>query len=107
MCWSENNCFFRGAFSIVYLATQRASGQQYAVKVINKKDLGKDYEKNLKMEVDILKKVNHPNIIALKELFDTPDKLYLIMELYVSLIILYFVFLFYYFFVILSSFSFG
>jgi len=71
----------RGAFSIVYLATQRATGQQFAVKVINKKDLGKDYEKNLKMEVDILKKVNHPNIIALKELFDTPDKLYLIMEL--------------------------
>jgi len=71
----------RGAFSIVYMAAQRASGQQFAVKVINKKDLGKDYEKNLKMEVDILKKVNHPNIIALKELFDTPDKLYLVMEL--------------------------
>jgi len=49
--------------------------------VINKKDLGKEYEKNIKMEVDILKKVNHPNIIALKELFDTPDKLYLVMEL--------------------------
>jgi len=71
----------RGAFSIVYVAAQRSTGHQYAVKVINKKDLGKDYEKNLKMEVDILKKVNHPNIIALKELFDTPDKLYLIMEL--------------------------
>jgi len=71
----------RGAFSIVMQATQRASGQHYAVKVINKKDLGKDYEKNLKMEVDILKKVNHPNIIALKELFDTPDKLFLVMEL--------------------------
>jgi len=71
----------RGAFSIVYLATNKGTGQQYAVKVINKKDLGKDYEKNLKMEVDILKKVNHPNIIALKELFDTPDKLYLVMEL--------------------------
>eukprot|EP00026_Physarum_polycephalum_P010832 Phypoly_transcript_11013.p1 GENE.Phypoly_transcript_11013~~Phypoly_transcript_11013.p1 ORF type:complete len:299 (+),score=64.39 Phypoly_transcript_11013:159-1055(+) len=71
----------RGAFSIVYLAVNKATSQHYAVKVINKKDLGKDYEKNLKMEVDILKKVNHPNIIALKELFDTPDKLYLIMEL--------------------------
>lgn len=67
----------------MYLAVNKATGQHYAVKVINKKDLGKDYEKNLKMEVDILKKVNHPNIIALKELFDTPDKLYLIMELYV------------------------
>jgi len=71
----------RGAFSIVYLGVNKTTGGKFAVKVINKKDLGKDYEKNLKMEVDILKKVNHPNIIALKELFDTPDKLYLVMEL--------------------------
>jgi len=71
----------RGAFSIVYLGVHKATGNKFAVKVINKKDLGKDYEKNLKMEVDILKKVNHPNIIALKELFDTPEKLYLVMEL--------------------------
>jgi len=71
----------RGAFSIVYLGINKATGAKFAIKVINKKDLGKDYEKNLKMEVDILKKVNHANIIALKELFDTPDKLYLVMEL--------------------------
>jgi len=71
----------RGAFSIVYLGINKINGGKFAIKVINKKDLGKDYEKNLKMEVDILKKVNHPNIIALKELFDTPDKLYLVMEL--------------------------
>ncbi|KAN0016207.1 hypothetical protein ACTFIV_010073 [Dictyostelium citrinum] len=71
----------RGAFSIVYLGEHKQTKQQYAIKVINKSELGKDYEKNLKMEVDILKKVNHPNIIALKELFDTPEKLYLVMEL--------------------------
>jgi len=71
----------RGAFSIVYLGIHKQTGTKHAIKVINKKDLGKDYEKNLKMEVDILKRVNHPNIIALKELFDTPEKLYLVMEL--------------------------
>jgi len=71
----------RGAFSVVYLGVNKVHKNNHAIKVINKKDLGKDYEKNLKMEVDILKKVNHPNIIALKELFDTPDKLYLVMEL--------------------------
>ncbi|EAL67434.1 myosin light chain kinase [Dictyostelium discoideum AX4] len=71
----------RGAFSIVYLGENKQTKQRYAIKVINKSELGKDYEKNLKMEVDILKKVNHPNIIALKELFDTPEKLYLVMEL--------------------------
>jgi len=71
----------RGAFSIVYLGLHKPTNVKYAIKVINKKDLGKDYEKNLKMEVDILKRVSHPNIIALKELFDTTDKLYLVMEL--------------------------
>jgi len=71
----------RGAFSVVYLGINKINKKEHAIKVINKKDLGKDYEKNLKMEVDILKKVNHNNIIALKELFDTPDRLYLVMEL--------------------------
>jgi len=71
----------RGAFSVVYLGVNKINKLSNAIKVINKKDLGKDYEKNLKMEVDILKKVHHTNIIALKELFDTPDKLYLVMEL--------------------------
>jgi len=46
-----------------------------------KKNVGKDYEKNLKMETAILQKVHHPNIIELKELVDTKDYLYLIMEL--------------------------
>jgi len=71
----------RGAFSIVYNATKKATGEKFAIKVIAKKDLGKEYEKNLKMEVDILKKVSHPNIIALKDLVDTPDRLFLVMEL--------------------------
>jgi len=35
----------------------------------------------LETEVSILKKVQHPNIIALKEFIDTPKKLYLVMEL--------------------------
>jgi len=71
----------KGAFSLVYEVTDRSNGQKFAIKVINKSELGKEYEKNLKMEVDILKQVSHPNIIALKELFDTKDKLYLVMEL--------------------------
>merc|ERR1712000_656975 len=32
-------------------------------------------------EVDILTQVDHPNIISLEEVFDTPDTLYLVMEL--------------------------
>jgi len=43
--------------------------------------VGKDYEKNLKMEMSILQKVHHKNIIGLIEMIDTPDTLYLVMEL--------------------------
>jgi len=35
----------------------------------------------LQTEVDILTQVEHPHIIYLKEVFDTPDTLYLVMEL--------------------------
>jgi len=43
--------------------------------------VGKDYEKNLRMEMEILQKISHPNIIQLKEIVDTKDKLYFVMEL--------------------------
>jgi len=33
------------------------------------------------MEMEILQKVHHPNIIALKEMIDTKDKIYFVMEL--------------------------
>jgi len=52
---------------------------QFAVKVIDKKEVD---EPRLRMEVEILKKVKHPNIISLKEVYDDdPKKLYLVMEL--------------------------
>eukprot|EP01099_Mayorella_cantabrigiensis_P008832 TRINITY_DN872_c0_g1_i1.p1 TRINITY_DN872_c0_g1~~TRINITY_DN872_c0_g1_i1.p1 ORF type:complete len:322 (+),score=86.21 TRINITY_DN872_c0_g1_i1:63-968(+) len=71
----------RGAFSIVKLGIHKETGERVAIKVISKKNVGKDYEKNLKMETAILQKVHHPNIIELKELLDTKDHLYLVMEL--------------------------
>jgi len=35
----------------------------------------------LQIEVDILRQVHHPNIIELKEMFETPTHIYLVMEL--------------------------
>lgn len=56
-----------------------------AIKIIDRNDVGKDYEKNLKMEMDILKRVDHPNIIALHEMIEAGNKLYFVMELCVLL----------------------
>jgi serine/threonine protein kinase len=45
--------------------------------VIDKKELAL-----LEREIDIMKKLQHPNIIQLMEVIDTPDTLYLVLELY-------------------------
>ena len=58
----------RGAFSVVHLAKHKESGEDVAVKVINKKDLGADYQKNLDREIEILTKIKHPGIIAMRDL---------------------------------------
>jgi len=70
----------RGAFSIVYEATSKKNGHKKAVKVIEKKNVGQDMSR-LQTEMEILKKVNHPNIIALSEIFETADTLYIVTEL--------------------------
>jgi len=69
-------------FSIVKLGVNKKSGEKVAVKIIDKKAAATEQdEKRLKTEVEILKKVNHPNIVCLKDMFETNEKLYLVMEL--------------------------
>jgi len=71
----------RGAFSVVKLGINKKTKERVAIKIIDRNDVGKDYEKNLKMEMDILKRVDHPNIIALHEMLEADNKLYFVMEL--------------------------
>jgi serine/threonine protein kinase len=48
--------------------------------VIDKSNIG-DFEDSLKTEVDVMKSVQHRNIICMKEIFDSSDKLYIVLEL--------------------------
>jgi len=71
----------KGAFSVVHLAVHKKTGEKVAVKIIDKKQAKPEDQKRLQTEVDILKKVKHPNIVSLKDLYETSDHLYLVMEL--------------------------
>jgi len=52
-----------------------------ALKIINKKTAPKDFlEKFLPREIEVMKKVKHPNLIHLFELFQISNKLYFTME---------------------------
>jgi len=61
----------------VYFRTQKV---QFALKIISKtKCLGR--VDTIENEVSILRRIKHNNIVQLIEEFDTPDTLYLVMEL--------------------------
>jgi serine/threonine protein kinase len=71
----------RGAFSSVKRCINKQTKKEFAVKVIKKKHLDPKTLQNVKDEVDILHKIDHPNVVHLDAVYDTPDKLYIVLEL--------------------------
>ncbi|XP_067247719.1 calcium/calmodulin-dependent protein kinase type 1D isoform X3 [Chanodichthys erythropterus] len=70
----------RGAFSEVVLAEERSTGKMFAVKCIPKKAL-KGKESSIENEIAVLRKIKHENIVALEDIYESSNHLYLIMQL--------------------------
>lgn len=69
-----------GNFAVVRIGKMKATGMEYAMKVIDKPKL-KGKEHMVENEIEIMKDCNHPNIVKLYEEYETADKIYLVMEL--------------------------
>uniref|UniRef100_UPI00398F1771 calcium/calmodulin-dependent protein kinase type IV-like n=1 Tax=Pristiophorus japonicus TaxID=55135 RepID=UPI00398F1771 len=67
----------RGATSVVYQCRQKGTEKPYAVKML-KKTIDK---KIVRTEIGVLLRLSHPNIIRLKEIFETPTEINLVLEL--------------------------
>ena len=68
-----------GGFSRCLLVKNKTTGIEYACKELPKKKLS-DYE-GLMREVNLMIKLDHPNIIKLYEVYENDKNIYLIMEL--------------------------
>ncbi|RKO99416.1 hypothetical protein CXG81DRAFT_30214 [Caulochytrium protostelioides] len=69
-----------GAFSEVKLATNKHTGERYAIKIIDRAKC-KGKESMIDTEIKILQQVRHDNIIQLHELYKEENRIYLVMEL--------------------------
>ncbi|CAD8155950.1 unnamed protein product [Paramecium pentaurelia] len=67
----------RGSFGCVKLARDRQTGLLYAMKIIEKQGVSIE---NLKREIRIQKKLQHPHVIQLFEFFEDDQNVYLILE---------------------------
>lgn len=69
-----------GAFAQVRLGVDKETGERFAIKVIKKKDCDPKEMDFLFREVSILKSVRHDNIVNTHDVFDTKDRLNLVLE---------------------------
>jgi len=78
--YEMNELLGTGAFSEVRRAKKKEDGENFAIKVIRKKNL-KDSVKGIENEIKVLNRLDHENIVKLVETFESPKCVYLVMEL--------------------------
>jgi len=73
----------KGHFATVYLCVERATGYKFAVKKFERRsgEAQRSQTEGLQQEIAVLMSVSHPNVLCLKDTFDEPDGVYLVLEL--------------------------
>ncbi|XP_077094782.1 serine/threonine-protein kinase D3 isoform X2 [Siphateles boraxobius] len=69
-----------GQFGIVYGGKHRKTGRDVAIKVIDKMRFPTKQESQLRNEVAILQNLHHPGIVNLERMFETPERVFVVME---------------------------
>merc|ERR1712166_969209 len=69
-----------GGFGCCYLCTSAESGNRYVIKEVSTRGMSATDQDAALREVNILKKLRHPNIIAYKDSYKSDGKLSIIME---------------------------
>ena len=73
----------KGGYSHVHLVENKKTGRRYALKCAARFKKGKDRSDRTYMEIKVLEKLKHKNIIRLKGWFEDKETIYLVLE-YIS-----------------------
>lgn len=69
-----------GQFGIVYGGILKKTHRPVAIKVIDKLRFPTKQEAQLKNEVAILQNLQHPGVVNLERMFETPERIFVVME---------------------------
>ena len=71
----------KGTFAKVYYGKQISTGENVAIKVINKEQVRKEgMMEQIKREISVMRLVRHPNVVEIKEVMATKTKIFFVME---------------------------
>merc|ERR1719410_3109864 len=68
----------RGAYAVVRSCKRRKDDKLFAVKIINKKGLNQWDLRGLRLEIDIMRDLEHDNIVRLYDVFESTERIGLI-----------------------------
>ena len=70
-----------GSYGTVIHAVEKATGEECAVKVVEKVQVTPSRLEHLRKEASILSKLHHPNIVRFRQLQETRNNVYLVLEM--------------------------
>ena len=70
----------QGTYGSVYLAEEKGTGRQCVMKRMLLRNLSEKERRSALQEAELLKSLNHPNIVAYIDTVQTRAKLYLLMQ---------------------------
>ena len=71
----------QGSYAHVRRAKHRGSGEYVAVKIVSKKKMNIEDLQALETEIELMKQIDHPNIIKLYDVYEDKSHICLVMEL--------------------------
>jgi serine/threonine protein kinase len=79
--YSCNDVIGRGAYAIVYAGRSLKTNERVAIKVMDKLKFADEYcLKSVQSEIDIMKKMLHPNVVQLLDVYQTKCHIYIVTE---------------------------
>ena len=71
----------KGTFSTVKLAINKETGEEIAIKILDKNKIKNNRDiKRIEREISMVKNINHPNIAKVYEIKEDEEKIYILME---------------------------
>ena len=75
-----NDVLGAGQFGTVYSAKHRKKGFDVAIKCVDKKRFPSKENQQLRHEVTVLSGLDHPGIVKIYNMFETPNQVFVVME---------------------------
>jgi calcium/calmodulin-dependent protein kinase I len=78
--YTTSSVLGQGSYSVVKLGHRIQDGKKVAVKIVSRHRLQKEDELSLRIEVEVLMSLNHPNIVQALDFFEEEDYFYVVLE---------------------------